>query len=395
MKKILGSAALLAGCVSAHGQSNLEVYGVIDAAITVANATGGTKLPGGAGGAAPGAGTVTRMDSSVGPGGTRLGFRGGEDLGDGLRAKFALESGFALDSGALQQGGLLFGRQAYVGVASKNWSLTAGRQYTPINLSIAFSEAAGGYYWGNADTTSGFSLYESVGAVPGGGSYQASARMDNSILLTNSFGKITTNLMIGLGNENTRRTGRYFNPDISYVDGPFALRLSYAQLHQNVEAITATADPEWLRQFVVGGSYDFGVAKIFAGFYGFNGAQNAANRSPAATLGSPTASPFAYNWKKSRSAWLGARIPLAGGTLIPWVLQNRFDYGDAPDGRTTVTALAYEYPFSKRTLFYASFANLKNDDRVNTPVVSTVIPVLASGFGSDIRVASFGIRHSF
>ena len=385
---------MLVACVSAQGQSSVTIYGLLDAAMTSAKTSNGTRLPGG--GAVVSGSSVLRMDSGVGPGGSRLGFRGVEDLGGGLVARFVLEGGPAVDTGAYQQGGLPFGRQVFVGLGSnKVWSVTAGRQYTPINNEFALSVPTYGFYWGNPLTNSGFGIYESVAEAPGSGFFQATGRMDNSVLFDAYLGKFTANLMIAPGNENPRKTGRYINPAISYVDGPLAIRASYAQFKQGAASIAPGAQPEWLKQFVLGGSYNFGVVHAFAGVFGFNGPQNPANLSPAATVGSPTANVFSYSWQKQRSAWVGARIPLGSGTLMTSVLRNKLDYATGPDGKSTSFLLAYEHPLSKRTLLYGSYGNMKNDAFTNTPLVATVVAVPASGFGSDVRAMSLGVRHTF
>ncbi|WP_308610527.1 porin [Massilia frigida] len=103
-------------CNVAMAQSSVTVYGVADAALV--------KESGGV------AGGVTKMVGGV-EGGSRLGFRGTEDLGGGLAAIFTLEMGFNLDTGTSAQGGVAFGRQAFVGLNSKAGALTLGRQYTP------------------------------------------------------------------------------------------------------------------------------------------------------------------------------------------------------------------------------------------------------------------------
>ena len=59
--------------------------------------------------------SATKITSGVGAG-SRLGFKGSEDLGGGHSAIFLLENGFQADTGAMGQGGLLFGRQIYVGL---------------------------------------------------------------------------------------------------------------------------------------------------------------------------------------------------------------------------------------------------------------------------------------
>ncbi|MCH5824209.1 porin, partial [Salmonella enterica] len=62
--------------------------------------------------------------------GSRWGLRGSEDLGDGLRAMFTVESGFDSGNGTSQQG-RLFNRQATIGLANDSWgSLEFGRQTT-------------------------------------------------------------------------------------------------------------------------------------------------------------------------------------------------------------------------------------------------------------------------
>ncbi|AEK63538.1 Outer membrane porin protein 32 precursor; putative 3-hydroxyphenylpropionic acid porine [Collimonas fungivorans Ter331] len=62
---------------------------------------------------------LVRMPNLTGTTPSRIGFRGIEDLGNGLKGIFMLENGFAPDSGALNQGGRLFGRVSYVGLSGQ------------------------------------------------------------------------------------------------------------------------------------------------------------------------------------------------------------------------------------------------------------------------------------
>jgi outer membrane protein OmpU len=105
------------GCVPAlsRAQSNVTLYGILDAGVTYVNNTGGAH--------------VWKFDDGVSYG-NRIGFKGAEDLGGGLAAVFALESGFRLGTGRLAFGGAEFGRQAYVGLKNAWGALSFGNHST-------------------------------------------------------------------------------------------------------------------------------------------------------------------------------------------------------------------------------------------------------------------------
>ena len=119
MKKTQLAAALF-GALSApvFAQNSVTLYGLIDAGISFSNNSAGHKL--------------YEAQSGIAQG-SRWGLKGSEDLGGGTKAIFQLENGFDAFTGRLGQGGLEFGRQAYVGLTNTTWgSLTIGRQYDPI-----------------------------------------------------------------------------------------------------------------------------------------------------------------------------------------------------------------------------------------------------------------------
>jgi len=120
-KRICGVAALYA-CTAAHAQSSVTLYGVVDDGLTYVSNVGGKH--------------VYKMDDSVSQG-DRFGLKGTEDLGRGWRALFNLEGGFNPNTGASRQGGLLFGRLAYVGLSSARYgTLTLGRQYDQMTTTL-------------------------------------------------------------------------------------------------------------------------------------------------------------------------------------------------------------------------------------------------------------------
>lgn len=391
MKRIsvIALLGLFAGMCGA--QSSITIYGVVDTAATATNVTQGATTPGGPTRTAVPKAHSYRLDSGVGPAG-RLGFRGTEDLGDGLAANFVLEMGIAADTGSLQQGGLAFGRQSYVGLSSKQgWAVSVGRQYSPQDIAFASVDALGGTYWGNITNNAGHSLIESLAAVPGGGAFSSPARVDNSVLGTYGAGPWTGKLMLAAGNENTRGTGRLWNAAVAYAKPTFQIQGSYVRLRQNAEAITASANPQWLTEWVVGGSVDLGLAKLYTGVFGFDGPKDRSTLSPAAL-----ASPFGFAWQRTRSVWLGAVAPVTSTSRVSaQIARVGYHYADGSNGRGIVVGLVYEYFLSKRTALYANYGMTNNNDRANGPLVATIPVLTSNGYGSDLRALSLGLRHTF
>lgn len=144
MKRYSAACIIAFTAGTAHAQSSVTLYGLIDVGLTYTNNAQTGKLNG----QPTGGSQVALTDAhTTGLSGSRWGLRGTEDLGGGLKAIFVLENGFMANSGALAQGGAEFGRQAYVGLLSENrGTVTAGRQYDPLVESVQQFSASG--YWG-------------------------------------------------------------------------------------------------------------------------------------------------------------------------------------------------------------------------------------------------------
>ena len=221
------------------------------------------------------------------------------------------------------------------------------------------------------------------------------ARADNSVLLTGSTGAWTAKLMLAAGNENPRGTGRMVNAALAYASGPLAATVSAARFRQPAGMITATAAPEWISQWMAGGSYDFGLLKLYAGAFGQNGPDNEASRSAAATPGAVGASPFAYGWDRNRYLWLGARVPLGTGAVLAQYSRAKFSYREGGDGSSDIYGVTYEHPLSKRTLLYANYGGVRNNARANSFLVAAIPLVGPNGYGASPRAFSLGMRHTF
>ncbi|MPW20933.1 porin [Paraburkholderia sp. CNPSo 3157] len=268
-KKVLTTALLASAFAgSAHAQSSVTLYGLIDAGISYANhsktASGGSEK-------------LFKYDDGVAQG-SRWGLRGSEDLGGGLKALFVLESGFNSGNGTLGQGGALFGRQAYVGVSKDGiGSLTFGRQYS-------FStDYLGGNYSTGGLTVAGNYAYH-INDVD----QLTSSRINNAVKFSSAnFSGLTFGAMYGFSNSTAfagaPATGTAANPvagssraysfGLNYANGPIGLGAAYTDIRFPSQATPAfstsianvgTGTVRDLRTFGLGGRYIIGPATLYA-----------------------------------------------------------------------------------------------------------------------------------
>lgn len=181
-------AAMTSSC---YAQSSVTLYGVIDTSIRFT-----TNQP-------SANGPKTRIALTEGAfNGPRWGLRGTEDLGGGNSAVFALENGFGSDTGALGQQGQMFGRQAWVGLASKTLgTVKVGRQYGAAYMAAL-----------QLDPISSGNYNENNWAVLMPGS-----RFDNTVDYSNQWGGLGVNAQYSLGEQagNAAR-GRTMQLAMSY-----------------------------------------------------------------------------------------------------------------------------------------------------------------------------------
>ncbi|MFM0197832.1 porin [Paraburkholderia strydomiana] len=130
-KSLIALAASATFAVPVFAQSSVTLYGVVDEGFDYTNNVAG------------------KHDYELQSGyaqGSRWGLKGAEDLGGGTKAIFQLENGFNLNNGRLGQGGLLFGRQAYVGISNATFgTVTLGRQYDSVVDYLAQTTANGNW----------------------------------------------------------------------------------------------------------------------------------------------------------------------------------------------------------------------------------------------------------
>jgi predicted porin len=173
-KKMMAAGLLAAVAMSSHAQnSNVTVYGLIDSGVEYVTNVGA------------GGNSLTRVPTLTGTLPSRLGFRGTEDLGGGLKAVFALENGLAPDAGTAAQGGRLFGRQAFVGLAGDWGTISFGRQYTMLFWSVLEGDLLGPNIYGSGSLDS----------------YIPNARADNAVAYRGTFSGLTLGATYSTGRD--------------------------------------------------------------------------------------------------------------------------------------------------------------------------------------------------
>ena len=75
-------------------------------------------------------------------------------------------------------------------------------------------------------------------------------------------------------------------------------------------------------------------------------------------------------------------------------MRTNFDY-NGPDGKGTTFALTYEYPLSKRTTLFGSYAQVNNNDQGRVSIQAATVAVFPAFAGADIKAYSVGMRHAF
>jgi predicted porin len=339
MEKSVIVLAMLGVCtVSAFAQTSVTVYGVVDMALQYEN---------------DGIHSKTALDSGEFYG-SRIGFKGSEDLGGGLKANFLLESGFGADDGILSSGGRLFGRESWVGLSGDFGAVRAGRMSTPI---FVVADAIDPFDAGLTSGKAGKST--STGGMLG--IFGTGFRTDNTLTYnSNNINGFAGAAAYTFGETAGSTSGnRQIGLSGIYEKGPIYAGIAY----QNVNDVFGNAS----RQSLVGGTYNFGVAKAALAYQ--------KNSSDLHTTDN-------RNWM------IGVTVPvgLAGNILASYI---RSTDNAAPTANAgSQWAFGYTFDLSKRTTLYTSYSRNSNQAGSN-------IGGLAAANGLTDTLFNAGIRHKF
>jgi predicted porin len=334
-KSLLALAVLAAVSGAASAQSSVTLYGKVDLGMTLdAGGPNGKSL---------------RLDSGV-TGGSRVGFKGVEDLGGGMKAAFQLETGYCADSAAgapnfCTGSNQFMGRQAHGDLTGAFGALSAGRQYSLGFNNLSTIDPFGTGYAGqinNIVDPSGIRLNNSVTyATPNMGGFVGAAEI--------AFGEQTGNW------QANRETGA----GLTYASGPAYVGFSFYDLSNS------NGDGAAKKNYTLGGTYDFGVIKLHA-------------------LAQKTTGPSTLDVIDLMG---GVTVPVAGGNVMASYIHHNDRTSSDKDAQQF--GIGYNYPLSKRTAVYTAFAKIQN----RNGATFTVGNATASGTGN--KAFNLGVVHNF
>ncbi|CAN7766864.1 porin [Caballeronia sp. dw_19] len=394
-KSIIAFVALGTLAGAAHAQSSVTLFGIIDEGVDmITNNKGGHVYQA--------AGSVMQGD--------RWGLTGSEDLGGGMKAVFMLENGFNINSGALSQNGLMFGRQAWVGLATQYGTVTLGRQYDSIfdyTAPFAGGQLGAGVYGAHPGDLDNSNIdYHDNNTIKYASPTFSGFKFGGTYSLGGTPGSIGTNQIWSLG--------------AAYNQGPLGLGVAYLNARNPGTSMFSTAAsslPETLmtpiysgfmsaNTFQVidfGGSYTFGPATLGVTYTNAKFMNLGSNPMPTGAKGPAsgyaTGSTATFNDVQVNFLY---RITPALRLLVAsdYVERNSLTEknGQAVDnGKYLQYNASLDYSLSKRTDVYvmALYQRALGDDSTGGPAVAAITDTTAISSNGNQFVGRIGIRHKF
>lgn len=348
MKKTLLALAAIAASSAAFAQSSVSLYGVVDASLE----------------SVKGSDTTVSRVSSDNLATSRLGFKGTEDLGGGLKANFVLETALKSDTGAQGNSARFFDRAAWAGLAGGFGELRLGRIDSSIGLLAGNTSLLGAQGYDDLRIADTFASNK----------YR---RLDNAVtyLLPTLVKGLSAQVQYSTaaGTSSTAGaeaygvdTGKTWGFNVAYAADGIVAGLGYVNGKANASGSIKDTGA------LVYAGYDFSVAKL-TGYYNMDKTTDEAEirRLVGVRLDVPVSKEFAVQ----------ASVAKVKNTT----LTTRGD-----DDNATIVALKGVYSLSKRTAVYGLFTNVNNSDAANLGVAS-----YANTAGNTARGLAVGVSHKF
>ncbi|GHT91913.1 porin [Betaproteobacteria bacterium] len=351
-KKLIALAVAALASGAAFAQSNVTIYGNVDVGFSH---RGDHQAKGVSG--------QNAIDSGISDD-SYVGFKGVEDLGNGLKALFVLEAAFTADNGSST--GSLFEKQAFLGLTGNFGTAIAGRLVAPRYSLIAATDPFGDGTVGRFHNVFNDLQFAGVDIVDVDRVNNAVAYVSPSFSGFNVTAAYATN---AVGTENLENSGdaRVYTVLPRYTNGPLDIGVAYQQIKVRDTNIKT-------KQWTVAGSYDLKVVKLGAWY----------DTDKINALGF-----------KSKAFGLGATVPFGKNAIQVSYNQSKFDGAGFDNDKAKQWALGYTYSLSKRTNFYAAYSDIKNDKKNGVYLRETTVSDANNDGQGYQNGLQFGLKHSF
>ena len=375
-------ALLVLGAISGLAQadsSSVTIYGTLDAGVVSATNQ-------------PTVGKSTGNAVALNTGGDSpsiFGFRGSEDLGDGLKASFNLEGHLFLDTGTAGQWGGLFGRQANVSLSNSYGSITLGKQYSPAVLAFAATDPrglketfSGLISW--ALTQAPLNVGNNTGpgtATPNGNSTSViDVFVANAITLSTKISDVSLTAGYSLGGVSGNTSANSTLSLGAVYTGPVTLSAAYQADRAQPSAANLGATGIETKKYSVGIGYSFSDFTLTANYLD--------NTNHNAGTGGLAAEYQIYG--------LGLNYRTATNntvTLAYYDSKNK----EASNDTSKTWILSDDYSLSKRTTLYGLISGVNAGSNYSTGAAFGVANdhVYLAMAGKTTSAVELGIRHTF
>jgi len=342
-KSLLALAALTAFAGAASAQSSVTLFGIVDLSVnSVKNGSLSQALM-----------------SSDALNSNRLGFRGVEDLGGGMRAGFWIEGAMSPDTGGTGQ---TWQRRSTVSLIGGFGEVRLGRDYTPTFWNHTVFDPFGTNGLGSQLNVM---LRQGETSLFGGGA-GTTVRANNTIgYFLPAMGGVYGQAMVAAGEGATGN--KYIGGRIGYSGGPVNVAVAYGKTE-----ILSNRDQVALN---IGGSFNLGFMTLMGSWHRYE-------TDVTTTL-----------QREQTNYMVGVTVPFGASTLKASF--NKVN-SDGSDRDATQFSFGYQYDLSKRTALYATYSSLDNDGSAATGARYTVGQgaTLTAG-GQKSTGYNVGVRHSF
>jgi len=367
-KKRIALAAVAALVSSiAFAQSNVTIYGTVDMGFAHRshNMTPGVKSQN----------AINSGQSAA----SMLGFKGVEDLGNGNQALFVLEAGFQTDDGTHSDSSF-FNEQAYLGLTGDWGTAIAGRLIAPRFEFLAVIDPFG------SDSMGRFgNVYEDH--QPLGVSVANIDRVNNAVAYVSpdfsGFNVTAAYATNGIDQEQPGNStdARVYTLLPRYTNGPLDIGLAWQRVSfKDAKNLPIPGNSKLtLDQWTLGASYDFDAVKLSVAYDDFKQQMSSGLYHP-----------------RMKSWLFGLSVPFGKNEVQFSYNESKLKTArDDPFGKARQWALGYTYAFSKRTNFYAIYAQVTNQKKDGVYLREATLTD-ASNDGDGYRSGfQLGLKHNF